>query len=135
MSQQEHRLVKMFHVRGIEELGGLIGMDTPVGTVIQIELHRAQFVEEEQLGSRMARAALGSRGVEELLELRQLPEHAGRIPVAVTIHLRDPLAVFVGTPSGIGVDTLDESKLTSRRHRLSSACAPASIAGARKTCS
>jgi hypothetical protein len=47
--------------------------------------------------------------------------------------LRDPLAVFVGTPSGIGVDTLDESKLTSRRHRLSSACAPASIAGARKT--
>jgi hypothetical protein len=65
--------------------------------------------------------------------LRQIPEHAVWIAVTVTIHLRDPLAGFVGTPSGIGVDTLDESELTSRRHRLSGACAPAPLAGATTT--
>jgi hypothetical protein len=73
----------VLHVRWIEEIGGLVGTDAPVQLITQIEFHRSQLVQQEELGSGAAWSSLGPRRVEELASRRhRFPGACAPAPIA-----------------------------------------------------
>jgi hypothetical protein len=114
VSEQEHRLVEVLHIVRVEEIRGLVSVDSPVTPFVHVEGHRRERVEEQELGSSVCRPALCSCLVQQLLQLVQVTEDAIGIAVRVSVDLCD--AVGFGL-FACGLAPLDESELTSCRHR------------------